>query len=182
MTEDDVRSLWHRAWFGYLLLLAVIGFGVSRFGVTLTSFGWGLIVVILLSAGYWLLFVRLLPLPHLVREERDAVVTGLRREEADEDTTPGYYMVVDLTVTRADGSELNAELADLIADRDLGRFAVGTQWKVYLFRDAELAVLTERHDDVWRHGHVLQRVIGWTVMGARPQQGSTILTRRFRID
>ncbi|MFD0556907.1 hypothetical protein FB566_2160 [Stackebrandtia endophytica] len=182
MTEDDVRWLWRKAWFGYLLLLTAVASVAFLFGLSETPIVVGVIAAILLSFGYWFWFRTLLPLPHLVREERDAVVTGVRREKTSEDVTPGYFLVVELTVTRADGSRRDTDLADLVADRDLDRFTVGSQWMVYLFRDTELAVLAERHDDVWRHGHILYRVSGWAVQGLTPYQGSKILKRRFRSD
>ena len=61
-----------------------------------------------------------------------------------------------------DGEDHNAELADLIDESWLGRFAPGTTWLIYAFRVRKLAdtvvFLTEEHDDVWRNGYKLDGV------------------------
>ncbi|GAA4672926.1 hypothetical protein [Gordonia humi] len=76
-----------------------------------------------------------------------------------------------------DGEEHDAELADMIDDSWLDRFAPGTIWQVYAFRDPMLATsvlfLTEAHDDVWRNGYKLDGVrLGGEGGPVRPGPGS----------
>ncbi len=79
-----------------------------------------------------------------------------------------------------DGEGHEAQLADVIHGSWEDRFASGTKWQVYAFRDPELAgsvvFLTEAHDDVWRDGWKLDGVrIGGEGGPVKPGPGSPFL-------
>lgn len=94
------------------------------------------------------------PLPALDRTPRDARVT-LNEDDEDGQNIEVRYRGVD-------GERHVAELADLIDDSWQDRFAPGTTWQIYAFRDVDLAdsvvFLIEQHDDVWRDGYMLNGV------------------------
>ncbi|GAA5154783.1 hypothetical protein GCM10025768_26500 [Microbacterium pseudoresistens] len=103
--------------------------------------------------GMWLMTRG--PLPPLDRTPRTATVLyNTVDAEGGQDITVRYH--------GADGSQHEAELADLIDDSWLDRFAEGTTWQIYAFEDAALAdavvFLTEEHDEVWRDGYKLNGV------------------------
>lgn len=95
------------------------------------------------------------PLPALDRTSRSArvIVNG---EDVDGD------QILRVEYEGADGAPHEAQLADVVHDSWVQRFAPGTQWQVYAFRDAPFAdtvvFLTEAHDDVWRDGFRLDGV------------------------
>ncbi|WP_326698504.1 hypothetical protein OG909_14935 [Streptomyces sp. NBC_01754] len=79
-----------------------------------------------------------------------------------------------------DGAAYDAQLADVIHESWEDRFALGTTWQVYAFRDPGLAetvvFLTEAHEDVWRSGYKLDGVrIGGEGGPLKPGPGSPFL-------
>ncbi len=94
------------------------------------------------------------PLPALDRTPREARVIF------NEDDDDGQN--IEVRYPGVDGKKHDAELADLIDDSWQDRFAPGTTWQVFAFRDVALAdsvvFLTEQHDDVWRKGYKLNGV------------------------
>lgn len=112
-------------------------------------------------------------LPALDRTARSAQVM-FNTDDAD------GRQSLSLRYQSADGEEHDAELADLIHDSHRDRFAPGTTWQVYAFRDPELAntviFLTEVHDDVWRNGYKLDGVrLGGEGGPLKPGPGSPFL-------
>jgi len=96
-----------------------------------------------------------IPLPALDRTPRTAHVTfNTEDSEGTQDISVRYR--------GADGKRHHAELADVIDDSWVERFAPGTKWQVYAFRDPKLAnilvFLTEEHDEVWRSGYKLNGI------------------------
>lgn len=113
------------------------------------------------------------PLPALDRTPRTARVL-FNSDDADggQSITVRYRGV--------DGDKHDAELADLIDDSWRDRFAPGTTWQVYAFREANLAdsvvFLTEEHEDVWRDGYKLNGVrLGGEGGPVTPGPGSPFL-------
>lgn len=118
------------------------------------------------------------PLPALDRTPRTARVI-LRADDAD----GGQTILVEYR--GADGEACEAQLADVIHESSEGRFAPGTRWQVYAFRDPELAesvvFLTDAHDDVWRDGYTLDGVrIGGEGGTVKPGPGSPFLREGSR--
>ena len=114
-----------------------------------------------------------IPLPALDRTPRTAHVTfNAEDSEGAQDISVHYQ--------GADGKRHHAELADVIDDSWVERFAPGTKWQVYAFRSPKLAnilvFLTEAHDEVWRSGYKLDGVRLGTESGpVTPGPGSPFL-------
>lgn len=113
------------------------------------------------------------PLPALDRTPRSARVVW-----NTEDPEGGQNIAV--RYRGADGEHHEAELADLIDDSSLDRFAVSTTWQIYAFQDVRLSdavvFLTEEHDDVWRDGYKLDGVrLGGESGPLKPGPGSPFL-------
>ncbi|WP_449276725.1 hypothetical protein [Leucobacter sp. GX24907] len=162
------------------------GCGVFTAIVLVASFqGWGPVLMwFLIGVGALCLvlmiptFVRMVretrgPLPALDRTPRTARVT-LRADDADGGQT------ILLEYRDADRGAHDAQLADVIHESWEYRFAPGTRWQVYAFRDPELAdsvvFLTEAHDEVWRSGWKLDGVrIGGEGGPVKPGPGSPFL-------
>lgn len=121
--------------------------------------------------GMWMLTRG--PLPALDRTSRAArVLFNTDDAEGAQSITVQY--------SGADGDEHEAELADLIDDSWRDRFAPGTTWQVYAFRDSNLAdavvLLTEEHEDVWRDGYKLNGIrLGGEGGPLKPGPGSPFL-------
>lgn len=118
------------------------------------------------------------PLPALDRTPRPARVV------INADDAEGGQSLV-LRYRGVDGEEYEAELADLIDDTWLDRFAPGSVWQVYAFRDLSLAntvvFLTEEHDEVWRDGYKLDGVrLGGEGGPIAPGPGSPFLREDSR--
>jgi len=123
------------------------------------------------TLGMWLQTRQ--PLPALDRRPRVATVI-LNTDDAD------GGQCISVRYLGVDDREHDAELADLIDETWRGRFAAGTTWQVFAFRDPELAdsvvFLTESHDDVWRNGYKLDRVrLGGEGGPLAPAPGSPFL-------
>lgn len=182
---------------------------VAWVGKTLSALGWGGVAVVMLSGiphalwrgfddlsdsehalpgimvllftgiailGMWLESCR--PLPALDRTPRAARVI------VNADDSEGGQILT-LRYRGADGAEHDAELADRILDISRDRFAPGTTWQVYAFRDPALAgivvFLTEAHDEVWRQGYKLDGVrLGGESGPVRPGPGSPFLREGSR--
>lgn len=113
------------------------------------------------------------PLPALDRTPR----TGRVILCAD-DPEGGQTILVEYRGDHGEGHD--AQLADVIDESWEGRFAPGTRWEVYAFRDPELAdsvvFLAEVHDEVWRSGWKLDGVrIGGECGPVKPGPGSPFL-------
>lgn len=113
------------------------------------------------------------PLPALDRMPLTARVV-LLTDNADD----GQCILVEYRDARGEGHD--AQLADLIDDSWEDRFAPGTTWQVYAFRDPALAdsvvFLTEAHEDVWRDGYKLDGVrLGGEGGPVTPGPGSPFL-------
>lgn len=118
------------------------------------------------------------PLPTLDKSSRSARVT-LNTEDFE------GMQTIAVRYTGTDGENHDAELADLIDDSWLDRFAPGSVWQVYAFRDANLAdsvvFLTEDHDEVWRNGYKLNGVRFGAENGPiKPGPGSPFLRKDSR--
>lgn len=112
------------------------------------------------------------PLPALDRTPRIARVV------LNADTDEGHSLL--LKYRGVDGHKHSAQLADSPAENWIDKFAPGSTWQVYAFRDPDLAdsvvFLTETHDDVWRAGYVLDGVrIGGEGGPLKPAPGSPFL-------
>ncbi|MFD5225585.1 hypothetical protein ACFWHT_08195 [Microbacterium sp. NPDC058342] len=113
------------------------------------------------------------PLPALDRTPRSARVILASEDSEGAQTIAVRYRGVD-------GKKHDADLADLIDDSWLDRFAPDSTWQVYAFRNPQLAnavvFLTEAHDDVWRDGYKLDGVrLGGEGGPVRPGPGSPFL-------
>lgn len=113
------------------------------------------------------------PLPALDRTPRTGRVI-LRADDAE----GGQTILVEYRGDHGEGHD--AQLADVIDASWEDRFASGTRWEVYAFRDPELAdsvvFLTEAHDEVWRSGWKLDGVrIGGEGGPVKPGPGSPFL-------
>jgi len=113
------------------------------------------------------------PLPPLDRTPRPArVMFNVDDADGGQSLTVRY--------AGADGREHDAELADLIDDSWRDRFAPGSTWQVYAFREPRLAdtvvFLTEAHEEVWRDGYKLDGVrLGGEGGPVKPGPGSPFL-------
>ncbi|GAB3616396.1 hypothetical protein GCM10027416_09530 [Okibacterium endophyticum] len=112
------------------------------------------------------------PLPALDRTPRTARVI-LSADDGEGHTILLKYRGVD-------GCKHSAQLADHPDENWIDRFAPGSTWQVYAFRDPDLAdsvvFLTEAHNDVWRAGYVLDGVrIGGEGGPLEPAPGSPFL-------
>lgn len=113
------------------------------------------------------------PLPALDRTPRTARVI-LHADDAD----GGQTILVEYRDTGGEGHD--AQLAELIHESWEDRFAPGSRWQVYAFRDPEFSdtvvFLAEAHEDVWRDGYKLDGVrIGGETGPLRPGPGSPFL-------
>jgi len=124
-------------------------------------------------------------LPALDRRSRTAIVTGRKtfNAEPDPDSDMPTYDLVTVTVD-VDGVATDTMIADIVSVDDLDRFAIGSAWNVYVFRDPAAlnndpdrtrVILTEVHDDVVRAGYDL----GFYTLHNEPGPGSDLLLRRF---
>ncbi|OFV76951.1 hypothetical protein [Rhodococcus erythropolis] len=112
------------------------------------------------------------PLPALDRTPRTA------RAVLSVDDSEGHTIL--LRYRGVDGHRHSAQLADYPDETWIDKFAPGSTWQVYSFRDPDLAesvvFLTEAHDDVWRAGYVLDGVrIGGEGGPLKPAPGSPFL-------
>lgn len=120
------------------------------------------------------------PLPALDPVPRLARVIAIDKRIAAEDEPELIRVRV---ADHTGGKHWNSALADLIPPREHHRFAVGSQWNVYVFQRSRARVLlTEDHEDVLRTGYDLSGVR----MGVEqhpdhsgPKPGSPLLRRRF---
>lgn len=120
------------------------------------------------------------PLPALDRTPRTARVV-LRSDDAD----GGQTILVEYRDDHGQGHD--AQLADIIHESSEARFAPGSNWQVYAFRDPALAdsivFLAEAHDDIWRDGWKLDGVrIGGESGPVAPGPGSPFLRENSRWD
>lgn len=117
-------------------------------------------------------------LPAIEQTSRIATVTGLHR--LDEDRPELVTVIVD----GRDGDGFDSSIADVIAEDDKAKFAVNTQWNVYIFTATRAKViLAEDHDDILRIGYDLSGV-RWdserSLPPMEPEPGSALLSRKFR--
>lgn len=118
------------------------------------------------------------PLPALDRTPRTATVTGrsiVNPEPEGDSEVPTYELVV-VTVEIC-GTGVETTIADIIAADSLGRFTIGSTWRVYAFEDPTAlnkhpgrtrVLLTEAHDDIIRAGYDL----GYYCVHDEPGPGS----------
>ena len=119
-------------------------------------------------------------LPALDPEPRSATVTGHSTTMWDGEGTTRTNIHV--RVDTPDGG-FDSVLADLVADRHLDRFTVGSRWSVRTFTDHRTRVfLAGAHDDVLRAGYHLDGVRHPTEhrQWFRPKPGSPLRRSRWR--
>lgn len=172
--------------FGWSAMTALLAAGIPYIfwrGPDSLPPGWEFViplgsVALIAIAGVGLWMQTRGPLPALDRTPRTARVM-FNTDDAD----GGQSLT--LRYRGADGEKHDAELADLIDDTWLDRFAPGSTWQVYAFRDPRLAnavvFLTEEHEDVWRDGYKLDGVrLGGEGGPLKPGPGSPFLRQDSR--
>ena len=130
-------------------------------------------------------------LPALDRTPRTATVTGRSivnpEPEADSEVPTYELVVVTVETGGTGGTGVETTIADIIAADSLGRFTIGSTWRVYAFEDPTAlnkhpgrtrVLLTEAHDDIIRAGYDL----GYYCVHDEPGPGSDLLLRRFAND
>ncbi|GAA4922965.1 hypothetical protein LX16_5074 [Stackebrandtia albiflava] len=122
-------------------------------------------------------------LPALDWTPRQATVSGTVTFTPDAESHMPVHHLVTVTVD-IDGETLQAAIADIVHESCLDRFAPGTTWSVYAFKDPHVfdhdhgsrVILTESHDDVVRAGYDL----GSLTMHNDSGPGSDLLQRGFK--